>query len=298
MFTVDSTLSRLRTMPGSASSRSTSRFPKRATLLRVEVRERLPIPLALAQDRQPREPGLRALERQHLEQVRARRATGRPTPRRGRRRTPGSPREPTRSASCLRDLGLSAAAVGADLDCQHLVLDPVLVLQQVGRRSCGSVTTIRSVSSSPASLRMVFSSWIRSRTRPLELELGVERRVERDREPVAVRDRPALAPDALDEHLVRPRGRGPRRGSRRSSCSNSPASSAARTAPSSLPSFGPSTGRFGFTRSSVASTWPNSTSFTRSSSRSRRHAPAPSCAPCTTSRRSGWRSLQPRRARA
>ena len=38
------------------------------------------------------------------------------------------------------------------------------------------------------------------------------------------------------------------------SSSNSPAASAARTAPSSLPSFGPSLGRFGFTRSSTAST--------------------------------------------
>ena len=36
----------------------------------------------------------------------------------------------------------------------------------------------------------------------LHEELGVERRVERDRDPVRVRDRPALLADPLDEHLV------------------------------------------------------------------------------------------------
>ena len=46
------------------------------------------------------------------------------------------------------------------------------------------------------------------------------------------------------------------------SCSKSPAASAARTAPSSFPSLGPSSGRLGRTVSSVASTSPNSTSFT------------------------------------
>ena len=44
-----------------------------------------------------------------------------------------------------------------------------LIQSSCSRRSeadCGSVTTIRSVSSRPASLRIEFSSWIRSRTRP------------------------------------------------------------------------------------------------------------------------------------
>ena len=101
----------------------------------------------------------------------------------------------------------------------------------------------------------------------LEHELVVETEVERDRHAVARRDRPALAPASLDEHLVRrelvparpgigrqaaPRTRRPRapRAPRRAPCRAS----------------GPSFGRFGFTLSSTASTGPSSTSFTRSSS--------------------------------
>ena len=76
------------------------------------------------------------------------------------------------------------------------------------------------------------------------------------------------------------------------SSSNSPAASAARTAPSSLPSFGPSTGRFGFTRSSVASTRPNSTSLTRSSSRISPACACASGAPSTTSRAQRLAQLQ------
>src|ERR671934_257703 len=77
-----------------------------------------------------------------------------------------------------------------------------------------------------------------------------------------------------------------------SSSSNSPASSAARTAPSSLPSLGPSTGKFGFTRSSVASTGPNSTSLTRSSSRTSAACSSDNRAPSTTSRRRGCRTFR------
>ena len=59
--------------------------------------------------------------------------------------------------------------------------------------SAGSVRTIRSVSSSPPSLRIAFTAWIRSRDAALELELVVERGVERDGEAVLAGDRPALA---------------------------------------------------------------------------------------------------------
>ena len=61
------------------------------------------------------------------------------------------------------------------------------------------------------------------------------------------------------------------------------------------PSLGPSTGRFGFTRSSLASTSPNSTSLTRSSSAISSACGRAGPAPATTSRRSGWRSFRPRR---
>ena len=56
-------------MPGSASSRSTSFGPKRATASGSKPANALAIALALAQDRRPREPRLRALEREHLEEV-------------------------------------------------------------------------------------------------------------------------------------------------------------------------------------------------------------------------------------
>ena len=84
-----------------------------------------------------------------------------------------------------------------------------------------------------------------------------------------------------------------------SSSSNSPARERAR-APRAAPrrASGRARGRFGFTRSSEASTSPNSTSFTRSSSAISSAWPPARRAPATTSRRSGWRSLSPERRRA
>ena len=66
---VDSTLRRLRTIPGSSSRRSTSFVPKPGDGRRIEACERAPVALALVQDRRPRQPRLRPLEREHLEQV-------------------------------------------------------------------------------------------------------------------------------------------------------------------------------------------------------------------------------------
>ena len=106
----------------------------------------------------------------------------------------------------------------------------------------------------------------RSSSSALEHELVVERRLERDRHARVARDRPAVAPDALDEHLVRLEHVPVDPEAAAVELLELAARERARTAPSSVPSFGPSTGRFGFTRSSVASTSPNSTSFTRSSS--------------------------------
>ena len=83
---------------------------------------------------------------------------------------------------------------------------------------------MRSVISRPVSLRSTFTSWMRSSSLALEEQLVVERRVERDRHAVLARDRPALAADTLDEHLVRARARARRpRSARPSSSSNSPA---------------------------------------------------------------------------
>ena len=58
---------RLRTMLASCISFSTVRGVNRATLLGVEVRERAPIAVALAQDRPPAQPGLRCFEDEELE---------------------------------------------------------------------------------------------------------------------------------------------------------------------------------------------------------------------------------------
>ena len=99
---------------------------------------------------------------------------------------------------------------------------------------------IRSVSARPCSLRIVFSLWIRSRTRPSSRSSRIERRVERDRDRVVLGQRPALAARGA-RRAPRP-ARASRPSTRKrppSSSSNSPASSAARTARSSLPSFGP-----------------------------------------------------------
>ena len=56
--------------PASASRRATSRAPKRATRCGIEVAEGAAEVLALAQDRQPREPRLKALEHELLEEPR------------------------------------------------------------------------------------------------------------------------------------------------------------------------------------------------------------------------------------
>ena len=62
---------------------------------------------------------------------------------------------------------------------------------------------MRSVISRPESLRSTLTSWTRSSRLRLEQQLVVERRVERDGDAVLGRDRPAVAADPLDEHLVR-----------------------------------------------------------------------------------------------
>ena len=69
--------------------------------------------------------------------------------------------------------------------------------------AAGTVRTIRSVSSRPSLLAHRVHLADQVVDAALELELGVERRVERDRDAVRRRDRPALAAAALDEHLVR-----------------------------------------------------------------------------------------------
>ena len=159
----------------------------------------------------------------------------------------------------------------------------------------GIVSAIRSESSSPDSLRSAFTLPDQLVDAPLAVELLVDVRVERDRDAVLGRDRPAFLPGALDEHLVRPElvPRGAEAPARRAPRTR-PRESASRTAPSSRPSFGPSTGRFGLTTSS-ASTVSKRTSFTRSSSRIsvglRLGARA---APSTTSARSGWLHLEAR----
>ena len=61
-----SILPRWRTMPASSSRRSTSRSPKRRHRLDLEAGEGAAEVLALAQDRQPREAGLEALQHQPL----------------------------------------------------------------------------------------------------------------------------------------------------------------------------------------------------------------------------------------
>ena len=158
---------------------------------------------------------------------------------------------------------------------------------------------MRSVSSSPTSLRSEFTAWMSSYTRPSRSELVVEREIERDGDAVRRRDRPALLAVALDEHLVRaelvagdaepaagellelarlergPHGRRARgRASGRARAGS--ASRAARSPPTS----------------------PNCTSFTRSSSAISSAWPSASLAPATTSARSGWRSFTPAVERA
>ena len=95
-----------------ASSRSTSRSPKRGDALGVEAGERRAEVLALAQDRQPREPGLEALEAEPLEQPALVDAPAGPIPRRG-------------SALYSASSALSQQRVGSgELDLDHPVLDP------------------------------------------------------------------------------------------------------------------------------------------------------------------------------
>ena len=80
---------RLRTMPASPSSRSTSAGPERGDQLGIEAREGAAESLALAQDRQPRETRLESLEAHTLVQAALVDARDAPTPRRGSARTGG-----------------------------------------------------------------------------------------------------------------------------------------------------------------------------------------------------------------
>src|SRR6266540_5187166 len=130
-----------------------------------------------------------------------RRGKARPTPRRGRPSRPDRPPGPTRSASRLGDLGLAGAAVGADLDGQDFFLDPVLVLEEIGcslrERDDDSVGQLE-----PGLLAHRVQPVDQVEDAALELELFVEGRVECDGDAVAARDRPALLPGPLDEHLL------------------------------------------------------------------------------------------------
>ena len=97
---VDSIFPRWRTIDASTSSRSTSSSVNAATR-RVETHERGAVALALVEDGAPAESRLRALEREQLEELARRRASARPTRRRGRR--PSAVRSPpTRTASHAR----------------------------------------------------------------------------------------------------------------------------------------------------------------------------------------------------
>ena len=107
-------------------------------------------------------------------------------------------------------------------DRQRLACDPVGVLERGRRRASGSVSAMRSVSSSPASLRIALSSWIRSRRGPRR-EVVVERRVERDGDAVLGRDRPAL--------LARCARRAPRRAPSSSPATRKPPSPSSSKSP-------------------------------------------------------------------
>ena len=100
---VASTFARLRTMPASASSRVDVVVVERRHRGGVEAGERRPERLALAQDRDPGQPGLERLEADPLEEPRRRRAPAGPTRRRGtassracRRPTGSGPARPAR----------------------------------------------------------------------------------------------------------------------------------------------------------------------------------------------------------
>ena len=142
-------------------------------------------------------------------------------------------------------------------------------------------------------MRSELTRWMSSYASPSSSELVVEPEVERDRDAVARRDRPALAPAALDEHLVRlelvpgdpeaavgqllelARLRAPR-ARLRAPCrasARAPAGSASRAARPPRP----------------VRARPPSRAARR---RSPRRCPS-RCAPSTTSRRSGCRSLIP-----
>ena len=92
----------------------------------------------------------------------------------------------------LGDFWFGAAAVGSDLDGKTSSLIQSSCVEEVrGRLRERDHDPVGQLE--PASLRFAFSSWIRSSTRFSTTSSWIERRVERDREPVAVRDRPALA---------------------------------------------------------------------------------------------------------
>ena len=108
---VASTLRRLRTMPASAISRSTSRVVVRRDRLGVEAVERRAERRPLAQDRRPGQPGLERLQAEPLEHARARRGPASPTRCRstpasaGRSPpTPGGPDRRHRAPSCSQPL--------------------------------------------------------------------------------------------------------------------------------------------------------------------------------------------------
>ena len=142
---------------------------------------------------------------------------------------PGVAREPARPQT----FAIVGSPPSPDASIETASTSPLIQSACSASRSAyagGSVTAIRSVSSRPASRRRRFSSWIEVEDAALELELGVERRVERDRDAVLGRDRPALAADPLDEHLVRLELVAGRRGSgRRRAPRTRPPASAART---------------------------------------------------------------------
>src|SRR5205814_4141270 len=131
-----------------------------------------------------------------------------PRPRAARR----APRRPRRSAArCRRDRRAAStldlrdrrlgAAVGADLDGQRLLLDPVRVAEEI--RLFGGERDDDPVGQLEARIlahRVDLVDHVEHLA--LETQLVVERRVETDRDTVVLGDRPALAAAALDEDLV------------------------------------------------------------------------------------------------
>ncbi len=140
--------------------------------------------------------------------TRAGRGLRRPGPRLGAAVARGVGRDARPRAGAARGgvLGLldrDRVAADADLDGEHLALDPVAVCAASSDSSCGTVSTIRSVTSKPSSLRIALTVRIRSKTRPSSSSSSSSAVSSATVTPSGAGDRPAVAAAALDDHLVR-----------------------------------------------------------------------------------------------